>query len=314
MQKIDIKEFFKLNKEKRYDLLYNKIINLNKKICELKGIKSESDDFFHISEEIYYNSIWFEDLRFLCSEFDKTKYKKIKDIKDDEYKYMINIYNDLIDEVNKYQKIDKLIKEKGYSNLEKEYKENLENLFYKMLDFKKRKYEKGSTLLKLLDEINLCYYDYECFWTPLYQLLNGKCIYKDTDRDDFWLIKADDVEYIGIMKEIYEIFASGKEDYKNYDQLYEDITLQENQTIEDLYDSELKKLEDLYVEMLKFKNIEVKQNEHKNLAYEVEKNFPQFEDAFNFLYYVKVNPHSSYIDLIDTVRKIYKNLKENYKK
>ena len=233
MEEIDINKFLKLSKKKKNEFLYESVKNLCKEICEIKNIEFNENITYTIIE-IYYNSIYFSSIRsFYYSDIENVL-NNAKRYKNDELKAIIFHYNDYVKKIKKYKEFENKIQKEGFFNLESKYKENLRNLLIKMLDFKKRKYDKNSTLIDLIDEIELCYYDYDYIWTPLYQLLNGKCIYRDTVRDEFWVINADDVEYLDILNKIYKFFSEDENSYKNYNQFYEDITLKDNETIEDI--------------------------------------------------------------------------------
>ena len=182
-----------------------------------------------------------------------------------------------------------------------------------MLDYKNRKYDKGKEVVELLEDIDLCYFDYDYLWTPLYQLLNGKRIFRDTVRDEFWTINADDVEYLYEMRKIYNFFTKDEDRYKNYNQLYDDIILKENQIIEDLYAEEKAKLNELYIEMLNLKNIKFEKDDDKKLESLVEKNYPEFLDSFIRLEASEIDVHNSYIDMIHTIRSTYEYFKKTYK-
>lgn len=330
MDIIDINNFSKMDEEKQYKLLNNNTKKLIKEICKQKNIKIQNNDFYHASEEIYYNSVCFSSAYSLCNRLEHyINNKNTEDIEEDEdddidtgYDKLniysldatLGVYNDLVKELKNYKEIKKMIAKEGFTKLETKYKKELIEIFYKMLDFKNRKYNKKSTIEELIKEVDLCYHDYYSMWEPLYQILVYNCIYKDTEKDDRWKIMADDVEHLWIIKDTYDFFAEDEERYKNYDNYYEDITLEENQTLEDLYDSERKKLKDLYIEMLNYKNVKIEKYEESYLALLVEKNYPKFEDSFNYFEYAKSSIYYSYIDLIKITRDLYNSLKKNYKK
>ena len=285
--------------------------NLCKEICELKNIEFDKN-IISTANEIYYNSIYFSGFEDYYKDISCIINNKIKRVKKKEFSTIICRCNYFVFKIKEYKEFKEKINKEGFSNLEKKYKENLKTLFIKMLDFKKRRYDKNGTLIDLIKEIDLCYHDYEYIWTPLYQLLNGKCIYRDTIIDEFWLIKADDVEYLDILNDIYDYFINDETLYKDYDPFYEDITLEENQTLEDLYNLEIEKMKKLFIEMLKYKNIKIDDYDYQALETQVIHHYKKFFD--NFIRYeviLRDDVHTTYVDMINELRSMYKFLKEN---
>ena len=141
--------------------LNSKILELGKEICKVKGFKIEDNNIEDIAEKIYYYSIWFNNY-----------YEMIKFNYEDE-KIVLDLYNSLTNEVKLYKKMKRKIEEEGFEKLEKLYKKKLKELFIQMLDYKKRKYNKDTTLIELLKEIDLCYHDFKYTWTSLYQMLTS---------------------------------------------------------------------------------------------------------------------------------------------
>ncbi len=303
----------KVSKIKRYRDLYNNVEKICREISDLKNIDISDMDLYNASMEIYYNSIWFSDIYGLCRDLCFIDSETIKNIDNQEFARMERNYNELVEEINCYKEFQNIIQEEGFLNLENEYMTKLKELFCKMLDYKNRKYDKEKEVVELLEDIDLCYFDYDYLWTPLYQLLNGKRIFRDTVRDEFWTINADDVEYLYEMRKIYNFFTKDEDRYKNYNQLYDDIILKENQIIEDLYAEEKAKLNELYIEMLNFKNIKFEKDDDKKLESLVEKNYPEFLDSFIRLEASEIDVHNSYIDMIHTIRSTYEYFKKTYK-
>ncbi len=314
MEKIDIDDFLKLKRKDRNKILCEFSENLCKEICKLKNIEYD-ENIFYTAKEIYYNSIYFSDFESYCRDVSYIVSEDVKRVKKYELKNVISSYNGYINKIKKYKQFENKIQKEGFSNLEKKYKENLRNLFIKMLDFKKRKYDKNGALLDLIEEIELCYYDFDYIWSPLYQLLYNKCIYKDTIRDEFWVINADDVEYLDILNRTYEYFSEDEKIYKDYEPYYEEITLEENQTLEDIYNAEIEKIKNLFIEMLKYKNIEFKEDDYYSLKNQVFKNYEKFRDSLiHYESIVEHDVHGTYIDMITEIRNEYKFLEENYRK
>ena len=314
MEKIDIDDFLKLKRKDRNKMLCEISENLCKEICKLKNIEYD-EDIFYTAKEIYYNSIYFSNFESYCRDVSHIVREDVKRVKKIELKNVISSYNGYINKIKKYKQFENKIQKEGFSNLEKKYKENLRSLFNKMLDFKKRKYDKNGALLDLIEEIELCYYDFDYIWSPLYQLLYKKCIYKDTIRDEFWVINADDVEYLDILNRTYEYFSEDEKIYKDYEPYFEEITLEENQTLEDVYNTEIEKIKKLFIEMLKYKNIEIKEDDYKSIKNQVFKNYEKFQDSLiHYEFIVEHDVHGTYIDMITEIRKEYKYLEENYRK
>lgn len=338
MSKLDLKEILELNDDNKiYEFLFEKVFELGKEIIKLKKMKYEvlyEDDrdkeLYYMSEEIYYNSIWFESYRSLVrflydlnfcdveEENDVLQEEPILDLDMDNQEVIqtvVKIYNEIIDEIDSYNKQNERIKKEGLKNLEEKLFINLREIFCKMLDYKNRKYNKNGSLGDLIGELVLCYSDYKWMFDETYTMLK-RFIYKDTVRDDFWIVKADDVEYISSLEFTYNFF-SDEENYKNYKQYYEDITLKEGQTLENLYDEEKEKLKELFVEMLEFINIEIEdKNNYYALKALVEKYYPYYNE--NFIIIDGAHTYS-YIDLIHTLKinydyfkRTFKNHKEDY--
>ena len=67
--------------------------------------------------------------------------------------------------------------------------------------------------------------------------------------------------------------------------------------------------------MLKYKNIEIEKDDYKSLKTQVMSNYKEFFDSFiHYEVVLEVNVHSSYVDMITEIRKMYKFLEERYKK
>ncbi len=308
MKKLDTNIFIGKNNEEKYSIIFSQAKKLGKSICKTKKIELNSNNIFEISDFIYYNSICFENYYYLCKMLLNYQEYSFTTINVDEFQDIIKLYNELLNELIKYNDLKKLIDKEGFEILKNKYKKNLKTVFLKMLNYKNRKYNKDNGLIELLEEIDLCYHDYNYLWTPLYQLLKENCIYKDTIKDEFWKVKSDKVEFLSMIKDTYELFNNDENLYKNYSALYEEITLEENQSIQELYQIEEKKLKELYVNILKNNDKNINNDANRNLEYEIEKIYPNFEDIFLNLENTRNDVHSSYIDLIDQTRKTYKLL------
>ena len=323
VSKIQLKDVLDLNSdEKSYEYLFEKVFKLGEEIIKLKNLKYEvlyendkDMELFCMREEIYYNSILFESYRSLVS-YIRDWYV---DHLDEEFRYtteyksepIVKVYNELIDDIEEYKETKARIEKEGVKNLEENLVKGLREIFCKMLDYKNRKYNKDGSIFDLISELNLCYSDYKWMFDETYTMLRGKCIYRDTERDDFWQIKADDVEYISNLEFTYNFFAKNEDNYKNYTQYYEDITLKEGQTRKDLYFEQLDKLQELFLEMLEYIKVEIPEEEKNNyyyLRYMVGKHFPYFYHTL----IMGANEYS-YIDSIRTEKRKYEYLKSRYK-
>ena len=320
MEKLKLNDVIKINdNEKIYDYLLKKALELGEEICVLKNkefVTFESEEaeaeLYNISETIYYESISFEDYSFLRNKLREFRneclYEKDKTNAQTKIKYFVKVYNELIDELNKYNKQKERIEKEGFENLDKTLKDGLREVFCKMLDYKKRKYDKNASLPDLIKELTLCYYDYEWLLEKTYEILKMKGIYKDTIRDDFWTVRADDVEYIDILEETYNFFATDENTYKNYDKHYEEITLKDGQTLEDLYNEEREKLRLLFIEMLEFLNVEIKETNYYYLESRVRIHYPYYSSLLTR------GSHSySYIESYYIAKSNYEILKAGYK-
>lgn len=299
-----------------YKQLFDKVLELGKEIITTKGIKNQTPEYiespdqelYNIQQAIYYYSIWFESYRTLA---DQVKYRYEDDDLEEKIQFIIKIYNELIDELTEYKKEKERIEKQGYEKLDTELKSGLKDIFCKMLDYKKRKYDKEATLPELIKELVLCYSDYKWIFDDTYTMLIAKNVYRNTERDDFWTIKADEVEYINNLEFTYKYFSENEDNYKNYKQFYEDITLKDGQTLKDLYNEEKEKLKDLFVEMLKFINIEIPENKYyTNLEILVGKYYPFYRQNITTINGIC---NYSYIDSIHVLKSNYKYFKNTYK-
>lgn len=320
MKKITENEILNIkDDDKIQEYLFNIIYQLGEAIIKTRNIKHNFDykdndkylELYSMSEDIYYNSVWFDSYRFLAKDIrywnsdDEFEYENTIEYK---VKKIVKRYNELIDEINSYKKQNEKIQKEGFDKLENELVNNLHNLFCQMLDYKKRKYDKNASIFNLIEESKLCYADYKYMFDRVYTMLKGY-IYKDTVRDDFWRVPASHVEIISSLNFIYHFFNDEPDNYKNYRQFYSDITLKEGQTLKDLYSEEQEKMRLLFIEMLEFLHIPLDDNKtYGNLESLVKKNYPYY--YYNFL--LDANEYS-YIRLIDIIRKNYKYFKETYK-
>ena len=315
--KLNKKEITNIKGEdKVYQYLFNKVLELGKIIIDTKGIEHKKHDFiddaelelYNIQQDIYYYSIWFESYRTLA---DQVKYRYEDDVLEEKVKFIIKLYNELIDELTEYKEEKERIEKQGYEKLESELKAGLKDIFCKMLDYKKRKYNKEASLPDLIKELVLCYSDYKWLFDDTYTMLIDKSVYRNTERDDFWTIKADKVEYINNLEFTYKYFSENEDSYKNYTQFYEDITLKEGQTLKDLYYEEKEKFIDLFIEMLNFINIEIPEDKYyTNLEILVHKYYPFYSSNFTI---INGTCNYSYIDSIHVLKSNYDYFKRTYK-
>ena len=309
MHKLTKKEILDLKEdEKINNYLFDKIFELGEKIIKLKKLKYEplfennrENELHSMSEHIYYYSVWFDGYRFLAG-------KAIYDDPVNNINYIVRSYNELLHEYRDYQKQKKRIKEIGYEKLFTEATNNLKEIFCKMLDFKNKKYNKDDSLGDLIDKLILCYVDYKYMFDDVDGMLRN-CIYKDTERDDFWLIRPDHVEVLTCLEFTYHFFADDENSYKNYTKYSEDIILKEGQTLKDLYYEEQEKMKQLYIEMLEFLNIKIDdKNDSTHIEYLIHQNYPFFYQSM-----IRGVHEYSYVNLIGILRSNYEYFKENYK-
>ena len=326
ISKLNFKKCLELeDEEKIYQFLFDRVFELGKVIIETKGIKSDEETSFikqdkdsklyRISEDIYYNSIWFESFRHLSNRViywntvdtdgnpEETIEEKVENI--------VKIYNELMVDLEEYKRQKERIEKEGFKKFENELKEDLRDIFCKMLDYKSRQYKKDATLLELIEELILCYSDYKWLFDDTYTMLKSRMIYRNTMRDDFWTIHADNVEYISNLEFTYKYFAEDENSYKNYQQFYEDITLKEGQTLKDLCNEEREKMKQLFIEMLEFLNVEIKDRESfTSLELLVKKHYPFYYSNFITMF---GTCNYSYIDTIHVWKSNYDYFKRTYK-
>ena len=317
ISKIDFENCLKIKEEdKIYQYLFDKILELGKLIIHIKGIEHEENMFkddaelelYKIQQDIYYKSIWFESYRTLS---DQVRFKYEEDVLEEKVKLIVKIFNELVDELNEYNQQKEKIETEGFEKLDKELKDKLREIFCKMLDYKNRKYKKEDSLPELIRELVLCYSDYKWIFDDTYTMLVGKIIYRSTVRDDFWTIHSDNVEYISNLEFTYNYFAQNEDNYKNYQQFYEDITLKEGQTLEDLYNEEREKLRNLFIEMLEFINIKIpEEKDYINLEVLVKEYYPYYSSNFTL---INGRCNYSYIDSIHVLKSSYEYFKRTYK-
>jgi len=309
MHKLTKKEILEIkDNDKINNYLFDKVYELAEKIIKLKKLKYEvlfednkNMELFCMSDFIYYESVWFDSFRFLAD-------KVMHDDPVNNINYIIKSYNELLKEYRDYQKQKKRIKEIGYEKLFTEATNNLKEIFCKMLDFKNIKYNKDDSLENLIDKLILCYVDYKYMFDDVDGMLRN-CIYKDTERDDFWLVRADHVEIISCLEFTYHFFADDENSYKNYTKYSEDIILKEGQTLKDKYSEEEEKMRLLFLEMLRFLNIEVSDDDsYYHLKFLVEQNYPFYSYSL-----IRDVHEFSYVNLIGILRSNYEYFKDTYK-
>ena len=326
ISKLDKKKCLELkDEEKIHKFLFDRVFELGKIIIETKGIKHDEEIVFikqdkdsklyRMSENIYYNSIWFESFRHIS---DRVRFWNTVDLDgnpvetiEEKVEVIAKVYNELIDDLEEYKHQKERIEKEGFKKLDNELKEGLREIFCKMLDYKNRKYKNDATLLELIEELILCYSDYKWLFDDTYTMLKARIIYRSTVRDDYWTIHADNVEYISNLEFTYKYFAEDESSYKNYQQFYEDITLKEGQTLEDLYNEEREKMRQLFIEMLEFIGVEIDDKESfTSLDLLVKKHYPFYTDNFTMLY---ATYNFSYIQAIHTIKVEYDYFKRTYK-
>ena len=316
MNKLNNEEIQKLEKEEKIqEYLFDKVYELGKEIIKIREIKHEESpdnnrdsEIYRMQQDIYYNSIWFESYRSLS---DRIRYWNEDETLDEKIEFIVKIYNELIDEIEEYQKQKERIEKEGFEKLDKDLQEGLREIFCKMLDYKNRDYKKDSSLLELIEELVLCYSDYKWMLDDTYTMLKSRVIYRNTERDNYWTIHADNVEYISNLEFTYKYFSEDEDSYKNYQQFHEDITLKEGQTLENLYFEEKEKLRLLLIEMLEFIKVEIpKDKNYNSLEYRVNKYYPFYNSNFTL---INGTCNYSYIESIQVLKDNYNYFKNTYK-
>jgi len=312
MNKLEKEELLNLNSSvKAYKYLFSQIYNLGKQICKLKNLEysgnTKEEELESMAEEIYYESFSFELFYNLQNEL--SRWDNTKERLEEKKIHISTIYNNLVDEINSYNDVFRQIKQEGFENLKKKADDELRNALNIMLEYKKRKFDKNASLIKLLEEIDLCYHDLHWIYTTTFQILTRNCIYRDTPKDEQWPIEVDEVEYILDLNETVFYLIYGEENYKDYEQYFDDIFLEEGQTIEDLYKEKRENLKKLYIEILKYRKVKIKDEDFYRLQLQVMEEYPFFIDVINVLNYET----ESYVEKINTLNSCYIAIKNRYK-
>ena len=207
----DYQEYLsKENYESIYQDLINKTINLATEILKLKNIelvKEKDIDILYTIKFTFRDNFWlFKNMTYLVQDLITWDYEgdDLWETPKEKLEKCLNLYNDVIETLDKYLLTRKEITKYGYQKLFLNYQDKFTNLFDEMLDYKK------IDLNDLITKIALEYNYYEIYLNDLKYVINYQSIYEDS-IDDF--IDLDEQEVIIFLKELYQIFTDKDNDY-----------------------------------------------------------------------------------------------------
>lgn len=323
---IDVKKFENDINEKKLEEVYQEIVKravkLIKKVARKKKIAlvekgDNTDIFYDIMFEFEKQSVAFQSVADLMEEFlrwdidpeddfGETKQQKL-------IKY-IRTYNRIVAQLERYEKTEKEIEEKGFEILEKEKIDKLIELFKEMLAYKSKNYKNDWKFEEWIDNIDMHYHFFhEILNETLYKVKFGY-ILRENQIGNYNEIAVSDVEKIMGLIDLYKCLADENDGYKTYADFYKEIELKEGQTYVDLYNLEIEKFITLFKEMLEFVDAKYNSEDFEQLSYLVGKYYPYYNEIFVGLKASMWNPSETYISLLDRMETIYENLSKNYRK
>lgn len=205
-----------------------------------------------------------------------------------------------------------------------EEKLKLRNLFYEMLDYKHKKYDKSMDFFDLLEltsihynafsiEFDFTYYEVKYSTLPPSSYDDYGFDYDDDDDN-----RVSDEKKLEQLKELYDCLTEDGNDYKVHANDYIDINLEEGQTLKDLLREKEEKFGPLFKEMLDFVGVDYsnKKIDFYDLWLLVANNYPWYYDRISNLKFVLYSSlDCNYVQQIDTADRNYKRLlkyKEEY--
>ena len=333
-EKIKLEDFQKDLDARKYDDVYKKLVDISLKLVEeiikKKNIKLPSksrgrDYLYDIEYAFERQSATFQSVKYLMRFFlewgidyeDDPLYHTPEEVLESS----VREYNRIISELNRYEKIEEEIKEKGYEKIKDEKIQKLIALFKKMMEYKNKKYDENWTFEKWIEEINMCYHYYnDSLMETLNQVKYGS-IDREVEADYEEVIATDEVENIMCLEDLYYELNYPDGDYKHFANFYREFELKEGQTYEDLYNLEKEKFVKLFKEMLDFVNVKYDTDDFYKLRSLVKEAYPYYYEIFKTWNVSSSMPKTTYIkelnymeDIYNNFSKTYKNYEENMKK
>lgn len=325
-EKIKLEDFQKDLDARKYDDVYKKLVDISLKLVEeiikKKNIKlpsksRERDYLYDIEYAFERQSATFQSVKYLMRFFlewgidyeDDPLYHTPEEVLES----CIREYNRIISELNRYEKIEEEIKEKGYEKIKDEKIQKLIALFKKMMEYKNKKYDENWTFEKWIEEINMCYHYYnDSLMETLNQVKYGS-IDREVEADYEEVIATDEVENIMCLEDLYYELNYPDGDYKHFANFYREFELKEGQTYEDLYNLEKEKFVKLFKEMLDFVNVKYDTDDFYKLRSLVKEAYPYYYEIFKTWNVSSSMPKTTYIKELNYMEDIYNNFSKTYK-
>lgn len=325
-EKIKLEDFQKDLDARKYDDVYKKLVDISLKLVEeiikKKNIKLPSksrgrDYLYDIEYAFERQSATFQSVKYLMRFFlewgidyeDDPLYHTPEEVLES----CVREYNRIISELNRYEKIEEEIKEKGYEKIKDEKIQKLIALFKKMMEYKNKKYDENWTFEKWIEEINMCYHYYnDSLMETLNQVKYGS-IDREAEADYEEVIATDEVENIMCLEDLYYELNYPDGDYKHFANFYREFELKEGQTYEDLYNLEKEKFVKLFKEMLDFVNVKYDTDDFYKLRSLVKEAYPYYYEIFKTWNVSTSMPKTTYIKELNYMEDIYNNFSKTYK-
>lgn len=325
-EKIKIEDFQEDIKQTEYKNIYKEIVEksldlgeeiINKKHIKIEKCVSKEDEIDEIIYVFEVKSATFKELSDLMKEIlacEKIYKEKNKKIEEKEIRILIELYNMVVDELKQYEEIEKQIKQQGYERLEKEKIEQLIQLFKEMLEYKNKKYRNDWSFKEWIDNVNTYYHYFNDSLINTINALQFGSIWEECRIDEeMYLVQINQVEKIMLITELYKKLKCEEDGYKEYADWYIDFDLEEGQTYEDLYRLEKKKYVELFKEMLDFLNVSYEGEGFDELECLVIEKYPYYFYTLTHLDCIRWNTKETYITVLDSMERIYRNISKNYK-
>lgn len=320
---MEIKDFKEQIDNKNFDSVYKQIVNktieLAEKIATKKDINIErkegiEEKLYKIIEAYDEQSKSFQSVPYLVEnllnwdvkeDYDETELEKLT-------RY-INLYNEIIVELERYEKIEKEIQKIGYETLENEKIKKLIQLFKEMMEYKNKEYNKNWNFNEWIRNIDKHYHFYHYILINTLNQIETNTIYREIEIDYNKCIKTNNVENILSLDNLYNTLNNKQNGYKYYANFYREIELKPGQTYSDIYNLEKEKFIKLYKEMLDFVNVKYENNDFNKLETLVIENYPYYEDSIRYLRASMFDSEETDIVRINDIENTYENLSKDYK-
>lgn len=199
----------------------------------------------------------------------------------------------------KIEKIRQGIKDKGYKEIENEYIHKFLSLFKQMLAYKKINYNDNWTFQEFVDQIDTHYH-----------------YYHDELRETFFDdLETSEIQRIMRFDALYNLLMEEENDYKKYAYYYNVYELKTGETYKDLYNKQKEKFVELFKEMLDYVDCDYnKENDNFDYLKSMVIDFyPFYMDKLIHLDVMMFSPSATYIQLLNSMERIYNSLSKNYK-